>query len=73
MSEQSEAPTSAEAEALQQRLELLHKKLALVTNKETRAEIRYEMAQLQWRLGLITDDEFHRIEKFYESFTYEWC
>ncbi len=58
---------------LRQRLEAQLKKLEIVTSKETRAEIRYEIAKLQWQLGLITDEEFHEIEEFYESFTYEWC
>ncbi len=44
-----------------------------MTSKETRADIRYEIAQIQWRLGLISDEQFHQIEDFYESFTYEWC
>lgn len=60
-------------EELRRRLEALQKKLEIVTNKETRAEIRYEMAQIQWQLGLTSDEEFHQIEDFYESFTYEWC
>lgn len=58
---------------LQKRLELLQKKQEIVTNKEARAEIRYEIAELQWQLGLITDEEFREIEEFYQSFTYEWC
>lgn len=58
---------------LRQQLEALQKKLEIVTNKETRAEVRYAIAKLQWQLGLITDAEFHQIEAFYESFTYEWC
>lgn len=58
---------------LHRRLEALQKKLDLVTHKETRAEIRYEIAKIQWQLGLIGDEEFHQIEDFYERFTYEWC
>ena len=58
---------------LHRRLEVLQQKLEIVTNKETRADIRYEIAKLQWQLGLITDEEFHQVEEFYESFTYEWC
>jgi len=58
---------------LHRRLEALQKKLDLVTHKETRAKIRYEIARIQWQLGLIGDEEFHQIEDFYESFTYEWC
>ena len=60
-------------EELHRRLETLQKKLEIVTNKETRAEIRYEMAKIQWQLGLISDEAFHQIEDFYENFTYEWC
>jgi hypothetical protein len=60
-------------EELRRRLEALQKKLEIVTNKETRAEVRYEIAKIQWQLGLISDEEFHQIEEFYESFTYEWC
>lgn len=66
-------PDPQRPEELRRRLEALQKKLEIVTNKETRAEIRYEMAQIQWQLGLISDEEFHQIEDFYESFTYEWC
>ena len=60
-------------EAMLAHLERLQKQLALVTNKETRAELRYAIARLQWQLGQITDAEFAEIEKFYETFTYEWC
>ncbi len=68
------AASPAETPAiLQGRLDRLQKQLALVTNKETRAELRYAMAKLQWQLGQITDAEFAEIEKFYENFTYEWC
>ena len=69
----ADEPSAPEVETLQQRLAALQKKLEIVTNKETRAEIRYEIAKLQWQLGLIGDEEFHQIEEFYESFTYEWC
>jgi hypothetical protein len=65
--------TAQDQEELRKRLEILQKKLDIVTNKETRAEIRYEIAQIQWQLGLITDEEFREVEDFYESFTYEWC
>jgi hypothetical protein len=68
-----EEPDPQRLAELHQQLEVLQKKLEIVTNKETRAEIRYAIARLQWQLGLITDAEFHQIEAFYESFTYEWC
>ena len=58
---------------LAQRLDRLRKQLTLVVNKETRAELLYAIAQVQWQLGQITDEEFHAIEKFYEDFNYEWC
>lgn len=57
--------------ALRQRLELLQQKEAFVSNKETRAEIRYEIAQIQWQLGLISDNEFKQAEQFFESFNNE--
>jgi len=66
-------PPAETPDALQERLDRLAKQLALVTNKETRAELRYAMAKIQWQLGQISDAEFAEIEKFYESFTYEWC
>lgn len=65
--------TIANMDAAQQRLAALQKKLDIVSNKETRAEIKYEIARLQWQLGLISDDAFHAVENFYENFTYEWC
>jgi hypothetical protein len=64
---------SISPEALQKRLERLQNQLLLVTNKETRAELRYAIAGVQWQLGQISDAEFAQVERFYESFTYEWC
>ncbi len=58
-------------ETLRHRLELLQKKEEIVSNKETRAEIRYEIAQIQWQLGMISDNEFKQAEKFFESFNNE--
>jgi hypothetical protein len=67
------APSPETPASLEARLEQLQKQLALVTNKETRAELLYAVAKLQWQLGQIDDAAFAEIEKFYESFTYEWC
>ena len=64
---------AAATNELAQRLDRLRKQLTLVVNKETRAELLYAIAQVQWQLGQITDEEFHAIEKFYEDFNYEWC
>ena len=71
MSDPNPQPTAPDEQA--QRLDKLRKQLQLVVNKETRAELLYAIAQIQWQLGQITDEEFHAIEKFYEDFTYEWC
>ena len=71
MSDSSPQPTAPDEQA--QRLDRLRKQLQLVVNKETRAELLYAIAKIQWQLGQITDEEFHAIEKFYEDFTYEWC
>ncbi|MBL8132549.1 MAG: hypothetical protein JNL42_11885 [Anaerolineae bacterium] len=65
------AESPHDEEALRQRLELLLKKEEIVSNKETRAEIRYEIAQIQWQLGIITDNEFKQAEQFFESFNNE--
>jgi hypothetical protein len=73
MTEPQADPPAPEPEALAQRIEQLRKQLALVSNKETRAELLYAIAQAQWQLGEISDEQFHAIEKFYEEFTYEWC
>lgn len=73
MSDETKKDEKLDEPALRNRLEVLQKKLEVVTNKETRADIRYEIAQIQWQLGLISDEEFRAVEEFYESFTYEWC
>jgi len=73
MADETQKDEKLDEEALRSRLEVLQKKLEIVTSKETRADIRYEIAQIQWRLGLISDEEFHAVEEFYENFTYEWC
>jgi hypothetical protein len=70
MSDENTSTPQDEA-ALRQRLELLEKKEEIVSNKETRAEIRYEIAQIRWQLGLISDEEFRQAEDFFDSFTTE--
>jgi hypothetical protein len=67
------SPEPTPSDELVQRRDKLRKQLALVINKETRAELLYAIAQIEWQLGQITDAEFHAIERFYEEFTYEWC
>ena len=57
--------------ALRQRLDVMCRKLDVLTNKQARAEAIREIARLQWRLGDIDDDELRRIEEFTDRFTYE--
>ena len=57
---------------LRRQLEILEKKQDIVTNKQARGEVRYKIAQIKWRLGLISDKEFAEAEEFYETFTFDW-
>ncbi len=68
----SQPDQGPDEDALRQQLAVLLKKQEILTNKEARAETRYKIAQIEWQLGLITDDQFREAEDFYESFTYEW-
>jgi hypothetical protein len=56
---------------LRLKLEVLRRKLAVLTNKSARAESMREIARLQWRLGDIGDDELRRVEEFADGFSYE--
>ena len=68
----SQPDQDPDEDALRQQLAVLLKKQEILTNKEARAETRYKIAQIEWQLGLISDDQFREAEDFYESFTYEW-
>ncbi len=68
----SQPDQGPDEDALRQQLAVLLKKQEILTNKEARAETRYKIAQIEWQLGLISDDQFREAEDFYESFTYEW-
>ena len=57
--------------ALRQRLDIMRRKLDVLTNKQARAEAIREIARVQWQLGEIGDDELRRIEEFTDGFTYE--
>jgi hypothetical protein len=57
--------------ALRARLELMQRKLALLSNKQARAEAMREIARLRWQLGEIEDDELRRVEDFADGFSYE--
>ena len=68
----SEAMTPDEVDELRQRLDLLERRQRAITNKETLRELQYEAAELRWRLGLITDEEFEEFEEFHDSFTFDF-
>jgi uncharacterized membrane protein len=57
--------------ALRERLEVMHRKLDVLTNKQARAEAIREIARVRWQLGEITDDEMQAIEEFADHFSYE--
>jgi hypothetical protein len=60
-----------EAEALRTELARLESQQQWVTNKETLKQIQYDAAEIKWRLGLMTDEEFAAFEEFYEGFSFE--
>ena len=67
----SEELTPAEAAEIQLRLGNLDRLQRVITNKEALRELQYEAAELRWRLGLMTDEEFTEFEDFHDSFTFD--
>ena len=65
MSDDDDTPAS------RARLELMLRKLVLLSNKQARAEAMREIARLRWQLGEIGDDELRRAEDFADGFSYE--
>lgn len=61
-----------ETAQLQERLGLLERRQRAITNKETLRELQYEAAEVRWRLGLMTDEEFEEFEEFHDSFTFDF-
>ena len=57
-------PTPEETAEMETRLENLDRLQRVVTNKETLRELQYEAAELRWKLGLMTDEEFSEFEEF---------
>lgn len=55
--------------ALRRRLEGSNGKEQVVAHEPAGAEI----ARIRWRLGLISDEGFRRLEAFYERFSCEGC
>jgi len=56
---------------LRSRLDVLQRKLELLSNKQARAEALREIARVRWQLGEIDDAELRRIEDFADGFSYE--
>ena len=57
---------------MQTRLENLDRLQRVVTNKEALRELQYEAAELRWKLGLMTDEEFEEFEEFHDNFTFDF-
>jgi hypothetical protein len=68
----TEGISAEETAQLQERLELLERRQRAITNKETLRELQYEAAEVRWRLGLMTDEEFEELEEFHDSFTFDF-
>lgn len=68
----TEGISAEETAQLQERLELLERRQRAITNKETLRELQYEVAEVRWRLGLMTDEEFDEFEEFHDSFTFDF-
>ena len=64
--------TSEETAEMQNRLENLDRLQRVVTNKEALRELQYEAAELRWKLGQMTDEEFAEFEDFHDSFTFDF-
>lgn len=57
---------------LEVRLEALVSRQRVAISKETLGEILYEAAEIRWRLGLISDEEFAEAEDFHDSFSFDF-
>ncbi|MDH4119775.1 MAG: hypothetical protein OEX04_17425 [Acidimicrobiia bacterium] len=65
------ALTPEEADRLRTELAQLEAQQQWITNKETLKQLQYDAAEIKWRLGLMTDEEFTEFEDFYEGFHFE--
>lgn len=64
-------PSDSERGDLEQRLEdLIHVESGL-TNKEALRTVQYEIAEIRWKLGLLSDEEFAEVEDFL-AFNFEF-
>lgn len=64
--------TAEESAELQARLDNLDRLQRVVTSKEALRELQYEAAEIRWKLGLMTDEEFHEFEDFHDNFTFDF-
>jgi len=63
--------TPEERSSLEERLaELIHVESGL-TNKEALRTVQYEIAEIRWKLGQLSDEEFAEIEEFM-AFNFEF-
>ncbi len=62
----------AEVDELRERLDLLERRQRVITNKEALRELQYEAAEIRWRLGLMSDEEFAEFEEFHDGFTFDF-
>ena len=68
----TEGLSAEETAQLQEKLALLERRQRVITNKETLRELQYEAAEVRWRLGLMSDEEFEEFEEFHDSFTFDF-
>ena len=60
-----------EISELEARLAQLRARQQWITSKPTLRANLYQVAELQWRLGRITDAEFSQVEDFNDDFDFE--
>jgi hypothetical protein len=68
----SHKPHGRDEQQLRTRLaELQHLETGL-TNKEALRTLQFEIAEIQWQLGEMTDEAFAEIEDFYLHFNFDF-
>jgi len=68
----TDKPQGKDEQQLRTRLaELQHLETGL-TNKEALRTLQFEIAEIQWQLGEMTDEAFAEIEDFYLRFNFDF-
>ena len=67
----TEPLSTEEEERLTSRLAQLDEQQRWITSKPTLRAIMREVAEIRWRLGQMSDEEFTEFEDFYEDFDFE--